>query len=406
MWLIRKTMLMSSLTPPSFFSLCFGLYLLSLDKTISSMNDVSVTWMFVAITIWELICCWRLDFSIDKGKTLELQCNVSPRVYKTVVLTLFALSACTMILEWAIAGGIPVLRDDAETFRFTVSFNTYAHILAISIKFIPLLCAIGYLFFGGLWIKNNKSVPAVAVLSIVFLVGTAQRGELLCSVSLALFALMIFKPIPKRYIVILVAAMIFVMGFYPIFRNYVMYGDYYINNIISISNYPDVWFLTPLYETLAYNLHILNQVTSIFPDVRDFGYGTYSILSYIPFVDLGQSLSQVQNEVWDIDFYGALVSTAFGPWYADYGYIGWIILAIFLALLSTVAQNSMGRRRTPASVALYSYVLYNCFMASYANTFDQVFVFYSVLLFLISWVSRDPRFGFRRVSLSNEASLK
>lgn len=388
-WLGKRSMLMSCLTPSAFFSLCFGLYLISLDKTISSMSDTSILWMYISIAVWELITCWRLDVSSGVIDANKLQCNISPKVYKTVIVVLFLMSASTMVLEWIVAGGIPVLREDAETFRFTVSFNTYVHILAISVKFVPMLCVIAYLYFGRLWIKNNKSMVAIALMSIVLLIGTAQRGELLCSVALALFALMIFKPIPKRYIVLSAIIGGFILGFYPIIRNYAMYGDYYIHNMMAISKYPGVWFLTPLYETLAYNLHILNRLLDIFPVIRDYGYGAYTILQYIPFLDLGQSLSQVQNDVWNLDFYGALVSTAFGPWYADYGYIGWVFLSIFLGVLSTAAQNSMTRRRTPAAVAFYSYVLYNCFMVSYANTFDQIFVFYSILLFLISWISKS-----------------
>lgn len=385
-YLLRHSLLLSALAPSALFGLCFGLYLLRLDISIDKMDSFFVAVLIFAIAIWSFAALGLLKSK--NCKMVKKQNDLSSRIYKSCIVVLFIISASAMLSEWIYAGGVPALRSDAETFRFSVSYNTYVHIVAIALKFVPAFCAIAYVYFGKKWMRSNRSIYLIAIVSLILLLGTALRGEFLCGVILPLFVLFAYSKIHIKYIVIAGVLIVVVLDLYPILRTYGLYGMQYINNMSSISVIPSLWFLTPLYETFSYNLHIFNKLTMTFPQLVDFGYSQYTLLSYIPFVELGAPLGQVQNAVWGLNFYGALVSTAFGPWYADYGVCGVIIFAFLLGAISAMIQNAFAKNGTPVWALFYAYFLYNCFMVSYANTFDQVFIFYSFMIAIIMLISR------------------
>ena len=280
------------------------------------------------------------------------------------------------------AGGIPVLRTDSETFRFTVSYSSITHLLAIMNKVIVALIGTYFVNKGGISIRKDFLLLIEMIVAEFLMVGTSMRGEMIMAPCIIFIVYAIKHKLSlKVYAVGFIVVLLFI-GFIPYYRMLYSYGMTYVANMRTISLYPKYYMFTPLYQSLTNNFTILNLDFKIFPELKGFGYGKYSILPQIPFVDLGVSLMKIQNEVLNNNFYSGLTATYLASWYADFGGIGCLFITILYSKLTTFAYGKYLKNKSLFSLVWYAYTFYSALWIFYNSTFDFVYVCYSIVIWL------------------------
>ena len=308
-------------------------------------------------------------------------CNIHRLNFKVIITCLFMISTLAILFEWHMAGGIPAFRTDSETFRFTTSYSSVTHILAIMNKIVASLIGIYLIEQGGLNLKKNFILIIEFICALFLMYCTAFRGEMILAPGVIFIYYAIRHKISvKCYIVVGILALL-IIGVYPIVRMYKMYGAHYFVGQKNISTYPKMFFLTPIYQSFTNNYEILNLDFSIFPDIRPHGWGDFSILQQIPFLDLGQRIGAVQNEVLNNGFYANLTATYLATWYADFGYVGCFIVTIIFCWLTNLSYKKCYYKNELWAYAWYAYTFYTALWIFYSGTFDFVYICYSLLIY-------------------------
>lgn len=377
--------LISPILPVLIFDLSFSLYVMMLVKGYYKMTFAQLLLIATCSYIWKIIASSSFSYLNNlTTSNIDLKQQYIRRTSFSLIITLlFTISTLAMLFEWKMAGGIPVLRSDSETFRFTTSYTSYTHFLAILNKIVAALIGAYLVNKGKVSIKQDGLLIAEMVIAELLMVGTAMRGEMIFAPCIIFIVFAVKYHISKKICIVFSIILLIFAGVYPIVRMYSSYGLQYIANLKAISVYPSLFAFTPLYQTLSNNFSILKLDFNIFPDMYHYGYGSYGILPMIPFVDLGKNLSDVQNTVLGNNFYSALTGTFLQPIYADFGYLGCILGTMIIAELVTYAYNNYYKKHTLFSLIFCAYVFYQSLWIFYAQTFDLVFFFYSIIIWII-----------------------
>ena len=309
--------------------------------------------------------------------------DINSSCFTFIVTGLFLISVLSMLFEWKMAGGVPALRSDSETFRFTVSYSSITHIFAIMNKIVAALIGVYFVNKGFISLRKDFLLICEMIISELMMIGTSMRGEIIMAPCIIFIVFAIKKRLPIKYYVIGAVVALAFIGLMPYYRMINTYGASYILNLKSISTYPELYMFTPLYQSFTNNFSILNLDLKIFPEMRSFGYGIYVILPQIPFVELGENLMDIQNQVLNNNFYSGLTATYLATWYADFGYIGCIFSTILFAKITTFAYDKFVREHSLFSLAWYAYVFYSSLWMFYNSTFDFVFICYSLVMWIV-----------------------
>ena len=382
---IMDNKLISPILADLIFDISFSLYVMMLVKGYYEMTFSQLLMITTCSYIWKIISSASYT-QINSSKVLKIGLKsqqIWRRSFILIITLMFSISTVAMLFEWKMAGGIPALRSDSETFRFTTSYTSYTHFLAILNKIVAALIGAYLVNNGTVSIKHDGLLIAEMIIAEVLMAGTAMRGEIVFAPCVIFIAFAVKRHISKKIFVVFSIILLIFVGVYPIVRMYSSYGQQYISNLKAISVYPSLFAFTPIYQTLSNNFSILKLDFDIFPNMYQYGYGSYGILPMIPFVDLGKNLSDVQNTVLGNDFYSALTGTFLQPIYADFGYLGCIIGTVIVAGLVTYAYNKYYKEHTLFSLFFCAYVFYESLWISYAQTFDTVFILYSIIIWII-----------------------
>jgi oligosaccharide repeat unit polymerase len=352
-----------------------------LVKTYTRLPLKAMLVLVMCMTLWKTITLTSL--SVKKHIVIE-QKNIykTSKLDFTVIVTgLFIVSTVSILFEWYKAGGIPAFRKDVEIFRFNTSYSAITHIFAIMNKIVATMIGIYLVEQGKLKLKYDIILFLEFIGALFLMYCTAFRGEMILAPCVIFIYYAIRHKISiKFYVIAGILAFLFI-GIYPIARMYRMYGANYFAGQRGISTYPQLFFLTPIYQSFTNNFEVLNLDFSIFPKMREYGLGTYSILPQIPFVDLGRSLGAVQNEVLNNGFYANLTATYLATWYADFGYIGCFIVTILFCWLTNFSYYLCLKKNNIGTYAWYAYTFYTALWMFYSGTFDFVYICYSCLIY-------------------------
>ncbi len=379
---LKEDLLFTPVTPAFVFEICFALYGMRLVKSYTELTFVSMIVIVICMFLWKYISLSSLG--VKKQKTIqnkELRV-ISQGSFLIIVSICFAVSAIAICFEWYKAGGIPAFRNDSETFRFKTSYSGIVHIFSILNKIVALVIGI-YLMDKKISLKKDFIFIIEYSAAMFFMYCTAFRGELILAPCVMFIYYAIRHKISlKVYIIAGILAML-VVGAWPIIRMYRMYGAHYFVGQKNISTYPRLFFLTPAYQTFTNNFEVLNLDLSIFPKIHPFGFGDYSILPQIPFVDLGKSLGSVQNEVLDNGFYANLTATYLASWYADFGYIGCFLATLLYCGVTNFAYKKCLSTNSRWAYVWYGYTFYTALWIFYSSTFDFVYICYSLVIYVV-----------------------
>lgn len=377
--LLKDQLLYSATVLGELLLFSFGLYELHLVNNMPIMAIESKSVIILSIYMWELVCLLNPGtFFIRDIESIKWEKGDINLKYFTYIV--FCVSSLLIISEWIKGGGIPILRPDMETFRFTIVYNSVVHILAMCIKFVPMFVLIYVKFDIRYLLTKQLGMMLCMIMSFVMLICTAFRGELMISITISALIFLFYKKPKFSTVVKIVICFAIIMGIYPVLRSYMLYGKGYILDMMSISTYPKIWFITPLYQTFASSFHYLNRDFNTFPLVSDYGYGKYTILSNIPFLNI-ESLGDAQNRIWHNGFYAELTPTVFGSLYADFGYIGCVIGMMLISVLCNFLLYKFIRHKNIKRLVLYTFVYYKGMQMIYNNTFD----FTALLYYIFIW---------------------
>ena len=377
--------LISPILADLIFDISFSLYVMMLVKEYYEMTFSQLLMITTCSYIWKIVSSASYTH-INSSKVLKIgqkSQRIRRRSFILIITLLFSISTVAMLFEWKMAGGIPALRSDSETFRFTTSYTSYTHFLAILNKIVAALIGAYLVNKGTVSIKHDGLLIAEMIIAEVLMAGTAMRGEIIFAPCIIFVAFAIKHHISKKICIIFSLIFLIFTGIFPIVRMYSSYGLYYISNLKAISVYPSLFIFTPLYQTLSNNFSILKLDFDIFPKLYPYGYGMYGILPNIPFANLGKDLFNIQNEVLNNNFYGGLTGTFLQPIYADFGYVGCIVGTMIVAGFVTYSFNKYYKENTLFSLVFCAYTVYESLWISYAQTFDIVFIFYIIIIWII-----------------------
>lgn len=379
--LIKNKLLFTPLVFPNVYLALFGLYELKLRL---GMTEMSIEKKFVITTcmlIWVVICI--SSKAMFNRVPVYSDYRFSYPKLKRWLFVLSGISISMMLYEWYLAGGIPALQTNSELFRMQVSQSGITHTLAIMIKIVAVL--IEAYWISGKSKKQPKSRAFIFLylIALMMMWGTANRGEMLFIPVVGLIILWTKYPPKKRKVLMLSIAGLVVLAVYPAVRGYGMYGRSYFLQYAAVSKYPELGWFMPLYGTLAFNFEILNKLFITFPKAVPWGMGQYTILCRIPFLNIGEELWIVQNEVWNNGFYGALTSTYMGPWYADFGVIGCYLGTVIICSINVYLYKKLVRKKSFGALVLYAYLFYITLVGSYGDAFNFVTVCYTILIWFV-----------------------
>ena len=211
-----------------------------------------------------------------------------------------------------------------------------------------------------------------------------MRGEMIYGPAIVFIVYGIKNRISTKWYVLFALFGIIIVGFVPYFRMSRLYGTAYLESLNSIAEYKQLAVLIPFIQTFSANFSILTRDISIFPQIVSFGFGDYSILPAIPVLNLGKSLMNVQNAIFNKGFYGGLTATFLATWYADFGYIGMIIQTMIMAWWNNFVFKKFIKTQQFFTLMWYAYTFYASLWLVYNNSFDIVYIIYCILLWGIS----------------------
>ena len=379
--LIRNKLLFTPLLFPNIYLALFGLYELKLRTGMTEMPIEKKLLITTCMLIWVAICIF--SNVVFKRVPVYSDYRFNYPKLKRWLLFLAGISIMMMLYEWYRAGGIPALQTNSELFRMQVSQSGMTHTLAIMIKVVAVL--IEAYWIAGKSKKQPKSRLFIFIYVIAFIMmwGTANRGEILFIPVLGIIILWTKYPPKKRTVIMFLILGLIVLAVYPAVRGYGMYGRSYFLQYAAVSKYQELGWFMPLYGTLAFNFEILNKLFMTFPKAVSWGMGEYTILCRIPFLDIGEELWIVQNEVWNNGFYGALTSTYMGSWYADFGIIGCCAGTIIICSINVFLYKKLVQERSFGALVLYAYMFYITLVGSYGDAFTFVTICYAILIWLV-----------------------
>lgn len=375
--------LFTPLLPSVIVEFAFSLYLMKLVVSYEDLPYIAMVLIVACMFVWKLITISNNAFRAEGVFYDSESIEYSHGNFELIISLLFIVAVTAILFEWWMAGGIPALRADSETFRFNAKYNSITHLLAIMNKVIAMLIGIFLVNKEKISLKKDWILIFELIISELLMVGTAMRGEMIMAPAIIFIFYATRHRIKARYFTIAGIAAFFIIGIVPYIRSYSAYGVSYIVGQKSISRYPEYYMFTPLYQSFADNFNILNLDLSIFPLNYGFGLGDFSVLPLIPFVDLGKSLMNIQNAALNMNFYGGLTATFFASWYADFGYIGFFIVTVIYAVIVNWAYKLCLRKGDLLSFVIYSYTLYSCLWIFYNGVLDSVYIVYCMLIWLV-----------------------
>ena len=120
--------LFTPITGAIIFDISFALYIMKLVKNYYDLPYEAMVLVLICMFMWKVITICSPGYKLrDDINDIQLVKEDTFSV-KIILLILFIIALCFTVFEWRMAGGIPIFREDQETFRFSVSYLSLIHI--------------------------------------------------------------------------------------------------------------------------------------------------------------------------------------------------------------------------------------------------------------------------------------
>ena len=282
---------------------------------------------------------------------------------------------------------LPILSSIPDRMRFAINkeifglweYGALLPRLAIPLTFIYLLLS-----------RTNKKWPkALAymniILGFVILSLYASRLTIIFPILMCYFIYLLLrlKDINLKKIISASAAVVLVVLVIsiaiPAVRQHITYRDYYLNKendafsyIMTLSELkiPDNFrWVAPLYIIPAFNLQAFFRATDFFGP-SNFYYGQYGLSTFSPLLKIFHLPAPEIKIPWKQMFLPWWITATFlFNYWADFGYWGIILAAIFWAILLSGAYYFAVKKSGFISTILFAYFSFMVIMSIYTNYF-------------------------------------
>ena len=385
----------------SFENLFFGLWFLFIGVSqfrLSSLETPYSTNFWIILSIFSLIFYFsynifrkKLNGKIkDDNKTVEIDENI----FLFVILSMLIISLITNTYIFLRFGTMPILSTAPDKMRFIINkeiFGPIEYLAFLPRMFIPI--SFIYLLKNKLS-KIKKIITYITIaLGFIMLILYASRVIIVFPIILCYFSYLILKikDIKFKQLFVSTAIVVFSVLFFsisiPIFRQYITYKDYYggiydeetgeldlnssfsyLLDISKIKIPKQFNLLVPLYIIPSFNLQTLYHATTYF-NSSNFYHGRYLLsisdsflkpFGIYAFKDIKIQWKEIFLPWWN-------TGTFLFDFWADFGYFGIVLAAVFFGGLFSSIYVFAIKRKSFASIMLFAYFNFFIIMSIYTN---------------------------------------
>jgi len=323
-------------------------------------------------------------------------------------LTLAAVAVNAYIL-WKF-GTLPILSSRPDSFRFVINRKVFG--LWEYIALLPRL-VIPFSFYYLMAQKTRGWVKwlliANIIVGLVILSAYVSRLVLIFPILLCYFSYLMFNLKSfnfKKFLgasLVAVALVLILSTTIPAFRQSISYHDYVDPNaqsdpfayIVALSGLhfpPALNFLAPLYIIPTFNLQALMRAVDFY-HLNNFYWGKYSLTALAPFFKLTNLTDWlVKIPFTDIFLSWWVTATYLFSWWADFGYFGLALAALFLGLILALAYAWAIKKPQFLSIMIFAYLSFAVIMTIYTNYFQRSEVYLDlVLIFIAALILRKKK---------------
>lgn len=315
--------------------------------------------------------------STDKpSRKLELKNHYSKQRLKIIIIVIFLLSLAAYLFEIYKFGGIPLFTKSriAAYMTFGVRFVHYLTVSSI------LVCILVYLYQKLFFPEKKLLLNVLFIVSLFIIISNLATGQLII-ILVGIFTIKNYLD-KKRFklksliILFIIATLILVLltGFIRSSHSDVAYIKQIGKPIIEIPDRLSPLFLPYLYISTSFeNLQLEIEQRD------EFYYGTQTSFPIWAFTFLK---GYFQSEYY-ITPEGFNVGTYLRPYFADFGFLGVMIIPFLLGLIITIFYYSLRLKPTILKILIYSLFIYGLIIIFFANAFSETLTWYFLILFII-----------------------
>lgn len=299
-----------------------------------------------------------------------------------VLMGALVIGASVLVLEFLVAGGVPLLAANGDELRFKLVFNGPLHLITRLVPMTGILAAIAGLRASG-W--TRRWYLAIFATALVLVAGQGGRLEVVLMIfTLAIVTFMTHKLGPRTWLA-LAAVGVLTIGFssWLFYHRTAQHPDtpferYLYGEVIPARPGIFAWTI-PVQIGASSGLYVLNALVSSNALEDSPGSGLYS------FHGLDRALPAKDSQLVASQVTGALVAPTFlADIYGDFGLAG----ASLWCVACGVAYGFLYRRAISnpglASITIYAYVCFWLVFLIYVNIWTY-FVFWAADLLLL-WI--------------------
>ncbi|MDO8669581.1 MAG: O-antigen polymerase [Candidatus Buchananbacteria bacterium] len=325
-----------------------------------------------------------------KGKTADGNKSqpINAKVFLVVALVLTVSSLLSNLYIYLHFGTMPIFSSLPDKMRFIINkdiFGLFEYIALLPRLYTPLLFFY-VLSADKMSFKYKFFVWFNIILGFGLLLLYASRLVIILPILLSYFIYLYLRKRELNFKKIIISSLVVLMVVgsisvaIPAFRNYITYKDYYaetpdytpftyLADISGINMPAGLDWLVPLYLIPSFNLQTMMQATDFYgPGANSHYWGGYYVSVFNPLLKIFHlPISDVVIPWKPIFLYWWITATFLFPAWADFGYVGVILISLFWGAVLSLAYQYASKKPTYLSVMLMAYLSFVVIMSIYAD---------------------------------------
>ena len=379
----------------------FGLSLLKLSKLSSDYSIVTIITVYVAFFSLYLGSYFFSKRHKTASEVRIVNYQVSEKVQEILTISLVILSLISFVVEAIILGFIPIFT--IATPHAYSTFHVYMiHYITSLYIFVPPISIANYFFSSD---KKRSSI--IIILSFVYVIVMAimmiSRAQLIMSIVLSIFVILIYKAIDlkkikKEYVFATLVLIVLFLAIYIFITINRAHSVDYLNGIFEMKNENMPIFITQPYMYVAHNFENLNyMINTIFR----FGTGRRILTPLFTLTFIKKMFPIVADAPIFIIKEELSTKTLIYDFYYDFGILGVVVMCAIIGYIGkfledkayNVVENKSLYKNNYIVVlfSLFSYYMLFSFFQTYFSLTDTWvhLIILSLICLFVPVINRD-----------------
>ena len=379
----------------------FGLSLLKLSKLSSDYSIVTIITVYVAFFSLYLGSYFFSKRHKTASEVRIVNYQVSEKVQEILTISLVILSLISFVVEALILGFIPIFT--IATPHAYSTFHVYMiHYITSLYIFVPPISIANYFFSSD---KKRSSI--IIILSFVYVIVMAimmiSRAQLIMSIVLSIFVILIYKAIDlkkikKEYVFATLVLIVLFLAIYIFITINRAHSVDYLNGIFEMKNENMPIFITQPYMYVAHNFENLNyMINTIFR----FGTGRRILTPLFTLTFIKKMFPIVADAPIFIIKEELSTKTLIYDFYYDFGILGVVVMCAIIGYIGkfledkayNVVENKSLYKNNYIVVlfSLFSYYMLFSFFQTYFSLTDTWvhLIILSLICLFVPVINRD-----------------